>query len=170
VAARYNARRIAGKEDAMPKVIKPAGFAAPLGLYSPGMAVAAGEIVAVAGMTGIDGAGRIAGADVGAQTKQALANVKAVVEAAGCKMRDVIRLQTFLTRADDVAGFMKARQEVFAVEFPGGPYPTNTLLVVSALAQPELRVEIEAMAVKPLRAAARRRVNPAKRAGRGRRR
>jgi enamine deaminase RidA (YjgF/YER057c/UK114 family) len=161
---------VAAKEDAMPKVIKPASFGAPLGLYSHGMTVAAGEIVAVAGMTGIDAAGRLAGPDVGAQTKQALANVKAVVEAAGCTMRDVIRLQTFLTSADDIAGFMKARQEVFAVEFPGGPYPTNTLLIVSGLVHPELRVEIEAMAVKPLRAAVRRRVKPAKRAGRGRRR
>ncbi len=85
-------------------------------------------------------------------------------------MSDVIRLQTFLTSADDIASFMKARQAVFAVEFPGGPYPTNTLLIVSGLVHPELRVEIEAMAVKPSRAAARRRVRPAKRAGRGRRR
>jgi hypothetical protein len=38
---------------------------------------------------------------------------------------------------------------VFPAYFPDGVYPPNTLLVVSRLVQPELLVEIEAMAVKP---------------------
>lgn len=153
----------------MPKVIKPATFGAAYGLYSHGMAASAGEIVVVAGMTGIDAAGQLAGPDVVAQTRQVFANIKAVIEAAGCTMRDVIRLQTFLTSRDDIAGFMKARADVYAEEFPGGPYPTNTLLIVTGLVAPELRVEIEAMAVKPARGPASRRVKPAKRAGRRRR-
>src|SRR5205809_6956019 len=70
-------------------------------------------------------------------------------------MKDVIRLQTFLTSADDIGGFMKARQAVFATYFPEGAYPPNTLLVVSRLVRPERSVEIEAMAGCP-RAAARR--------------
>ena len=91
---------------------------------------------------------RSAGPDVESQTKQAFENVRAVVEAAGCSMKDVVRLQTFLTSADDIGGFMKARQEVFATYFGDGVYPPNTLLVVSRLVRPELRVEIEAMAVR----------------------
>jgi hypothetical protein len=59
-----------------------------------------------------------------------------------------VRLQTFLTRADDITGFMKARAEVFPGYFPDGVYPPNTLLVVGRLVRPELLVEIEAMAVK----------------------
>ncbi len=57
--------------------------------------------------------------------------------------------------ADNISGFMKARQEVFPGWFPDGAYPPNTLLVVSRLVRPELRVEIDAMAVRP-RAVARR--------------
>ncbi len=90
----------------------------------------------------------VAGPDVGSQTRQAFENVRAIVEAAGCTMADVVRLQTFLVSADDIPGFMKARQEAFPEYFPSGVYPPNTLLVVSGLVRPELRVEVEAMAVR----------------------
>ena len=98
----------------MPRVIAPREFGKPLGMYSHGMAAPAGEIVVVAGQVGARRAGEVAGPDVESQTKQAFENVRAVVEAAGCSMKDVVRLQTFLTSADDIGGFMKARQEVFA--------------------------------------------------------
>jgi enamine deaminase RidA (YjgF/YER057c/UK114 family) len=133
----------------MPTVVTPKRFGAPLGLYSHGMVAPGGEIVVVAGQVGVGGGGAVAGGDVGAQTKQALENVRAVVEAAGCTMADVVRLQTFLTHAEDIAGFMSARAEVFPRYFPNGAYPPNTLLIVSRLVRPELLVEIEAMAVKP---------------------
>jgi 2-iminobutanoate/2-iminopropanoate deaminase len=147
----------------MPRVIKPAKFAASFGMYSHGMAAPAGEIVVVAGMTGVDANGQIAGPDAESQTRQAFENVRAVVEAAGCTMRDVLRLQTFVTGAQHIAGFMKARAAVFARDFSDGAYPTNTLVVVTALANPELVVEIEAMAVKGPRAPAARRRSSVKR-------
>lgn len=152
----------------MPKPVTPKALGAPLGMYSHGMIAAGGALVVVAGQVGIDGAGRLAGTDVAAQTRQALENVRAVVEAGDCAMRDVVRLQTFLTRADDIAGFMKARSEVFPEYFPDGVYPPNTLLVISRLVRPELLVEIEALAVRPARAAGRRARKPAARR-RGRR-
>jgi enamine deaminase RidA (YjgF/YER057c/UK114 family) len=133
----------------MPRVIAPAAVAAPLGMYSHGMAAAAGELVVVAGQVGVGPDGRVVEGGVGPQTRQALDNVRAVVEAAGATMRDVVRLQTFLTRAEDIPGFMEARREVFPRYFPDGAYPPNTLLVVSRLVRPELLVEIEALAVKP---------------------
>jgi enamine deaminase RidA (YjgF/YER057c/UK114 family) len=132
------------------KVIRPAGFGKPLGLYSHGMA--ANGLIVVAGQVGVTPGGAVAGSDVGAQSRQAFANVAAVLEAAGCTMRDVIRLQTFLTSADDIPGFMQARQELFPRYYPDGAYPPNTLLVITRLVRPELRVEIEAMAVTPARA------------------
>src|SRR5439155_1101325 len=124
-----------------------------------GMEARAGELVVVAGQVGARRASELAGPDVESQTKQAFANVRSVVEAAGCSMKDVIRLQTFLISADDIEGFMKARHEVFSTYFPDGTYPPNTLLVVGRLVRPELRVEIEAMAVRP-RAATRRKPAP----------
>jgi enamine deaminase RidA (YjgF/YER057c/UK114 family) len=138
----------------MAKAITPKGFAAPLGMYSHGMTAPAGELVVVAGQVGVAANGSAATGDVVAQTKQALENVRAVVEAGGCAMQDVVRFQTFLTRAEDIPGFMKARSEVFPGYFPDGVYPPNTLLVISRLVKPELLVEIEAMAVRSARPAA----------------
>ena len=140
----------------MAKAITPKGFGAPLGMYSHGMIAPGGELVVVAGQVGMAADGQVAADDVIAQTKQALENVRAVVEAGGCTMRDVVRLQTFLTRAGDVAGFMKARSEVFPQYFPDRVYPPNTLLIISRLVRPDLLVEIEAMAIRPRRAGARR--------------
>jgi enamine deaminase RidA (YjgF/YER057c/UK114 family) len=125
-------------------------------MYSHGM-IAGGGLVVVAGQVGLGADGRVAGDDVVSQTKQALENVRAVVEAAGSTMRDVIRLQTFLTRADDIPGFMKARTELFPGYFPDKVYPPNTLLVVTRLVRPELLVEIEAMAVRSRRSRPRKR-------------
>ncbi len=135
----------------MPKVITPADFGKPLGMYSHGMSAPAGEIVVVAGQVGVRPSSELAGSDVGSQTRQALENVRSVLAAAGYSMRDVIRLQTFVTSADDIPGFMRARAEVFPGYFGDGRYPPNTLLVVTSLVRPELRVEIEAMAVKAAR-------------------
>jgi enamine deaminase RidA (YjgF/YER057c/UK114 family) len=117
-------------------------------MYSHGMVSAPGELVIVAGQVGMGSQG-LAGPDVVSQTRQAFENVRAIVEAAGCTMADIVRLQTFLVAPKDIDGFMKARQAIFPGYFPGGVYPPNTLLVVSRLVRPELRVEIEAMAVRP---------------------
>ncbi len=101
-----------------------------------------------AGRHGRDGRA-VAVGDVGAQTKQALENVRAIVEAAGCTMGDVVRLQTFLTHAEDIRRLHGGARRGLPGYFPDGAYPPNTLLVVSRLVQPELLVEVEAMAVKP---------------------
>jgi 2-iminobutanoate/2-iminopropanoate deaminase len=125
------------------------------GMYSHGMIAPGGELVVVAGQVGADRAGKLIGpGDVVAQTRQAFENVRAVLEAAGSGVRQIVRFQTFLTHAADIEGFMQARKELFPRYFPDGVYPPNTLLVVSRLVVPELLVEIEAMAVKPAGAAA----------------
>ena len=146
----------------MAEPVVPKGFGPPLGMYSHGMVARGGGLVIVAGQVGMTADGRVAGEDVVSQTKQALDNVRAVVEAAGCTMGDVVRLQTFLTRSEDIAGFMRARGEVFPTYFPDGIYPPNTLLVVRRLVRPELLVEVEAMAIRTRRAKPKRRA-PAKR-------
>jgi enamine deaminase RidA (YjgF/YER057c/UK114 family) len=117
-------------------------------MYSHGMVAAGGEVLVVAGQVGVGPQG-VVGPDVVSQTRRAFENVRAIVEAGGCTMADVVRLQTFLVSPDDISGFMKARQDLFPAYFPDGVYPPNTLLVVSRLVRPELKVEIEAMAVRP---------------------
>jgi enamine deaminase RidA (YjgF/YER057c/UK114 family) len=132
----------------VPKVITPKAFGAPLGMYSHGMVAAGGELIVVAGQVGTTPEGRVPGTDIVSQTRQAFENVRTVLRAAGADLGDVIRLQTFLTRAEDIPGFMKARQDLFPEYFPTGAYPPNTLLVVSRLVRPDLLVEIEAMATR----------------------
>ena len=133
-----------------PRAISSKELGPTLGMYSHGMVAPSGAIVVVAGQVGMDAAGRLVGpGDVVAQTKQAYANIEKVLRAAGSRMREVVRFQTFLTHATDIDGFMRARREVFPRHYLDGVYPPNTILVVSRLVQPELLVEIEAMAVKP---------------------
>lgn len=142
------------------------------GMYSHGMVAPGGELVVVAGQVGADRAGKLIGpGDVVAQTRQAFENVRAVLEAAGSGVRQIVRFQTFLTHAADIEGFMQARKELFPRYFPDGVYPPNTLLVVSRLVVPELLVEIEAMAVKPAGATAKARASrrPAAKPARGKR-
>lgn len=134
------------------KVLTPKELGRPLGMYSHGVVAPGGELVVVAGQVGMDGTGRVVGTDVVTQTKQVLENIRAVLAAAHCGMRDVVRFQTFLTGAEYIEGFMQARREIFPTYFPDGTYPPNTLLVISRLVRPELLVEIEAVAVKPSRA------------------
>jgi enamine deaminase RidA (YjgF/YER057c/UK114 family) len=135
-----------------PKAITSPDLGPTLGMYSHGVVVPAGELVVVAGQVGADREGRIVGpGDPALQTTQAFENVRAVLAAAGCSMTDVVRFQTFLTRAEDIDRFMQARREVFPRYYPGGVYPPNTLLIVSRLVEPDLLVEIEAMAVRPAR-------------------
>jgi enamine deaminase RidA (YjgF/YER057c/UK114 family) len=138
----------------MPEPIVPREFGPPLGLYSHGMIVPAGELVVVAGQVGVPRTKDAPSADVGEQTRQALDNVRVVLEAAGCTLREVVRFQTFLTGAQHIPGFMKAREEFFGRHYPDKVYPPNTLLVISQLVRPELFVEIEAMAVRRRRAPA----------------
>jgi len=141
-------------------------------MYSHGMIAPGGELVVVAGQVGADRAGKLIGpGDVVAQTRQAFENVRAVLEAAGSGVRQIVRFQTFLTHAADIEGFMQARKELFPRYFPDGVYPPNTLLVVSRLVVPELLVEIEAMAVKPAGATAKARASrrPAAKPARGKR-
>src|SRR5580765_3362762 len=93
----------------LPTIVKPKRFGPPLGMYSHGMVAPGGEIVVVAGQVGMDERRAVAVGDVGSQTKQALENVRAIIEAAGCTMGHIVRLQTFLTHAEDIPGFMAAR-------------------------------------------------------------
>ncbi|WP_309643345.1 RidA family protein [Phenylobacterium sp.] len=81
-------------------------------------------------------------AGVGDQGKQAIANLNAVLAAAGMTNANIAKLTIYLTDAAQMGDFYGA---AFAT-LPSPP-PATTLLVVKALADPALLVEIEAIAV-----------------------
>jgi aminoacrylate peracid reductase len=124
----------------MPRTpIIPKGSAPPLAPYSPG--VRAGNTVYVSGVLALDGAGRLVGAgDVRAQTRHVLDSIKAVVEAAGGSLDDVVYNAIFLKDLADYA----AMNEVYAGYFPSSP-PAR-YCIRADLVKPEFLVEISSIA------------------------
>ncbi len=114
---------------------------AAIGPYS--QAVCAGNTVYVSGQLPIDPAtGEFAGADITSQTRQSLTNMKAILEADGMTMANVVKTTVLLS---DIAEFA-AMNAVYA-EFFTAPYPARAAYQVAALPK-GARVEIEAIAVK----------------------
>jgi enamine deaminase RidA (YjgF/YER057c/UK114 family) len=123
-----------------PDVFVPAG-----NTYSHGVIVEAGRTLYVAGQTSRDRQGNIVcKGDAAGQTRQALENMKKVIEGAGGRMENVAKTTVFITD-------LKYRDEVGRVrkEFFKGDPPANTLLVISGLADPAFLVEIEAIVPLP---------------------
>ena len=86
-------------------------------LYSQGVRV--GPVIHVSGMVGLDTAtGAMAGATIGEQTRQALRNCVAIVEAGGGTLADVVQVTVLLTNPADFAGMNEAYAQVFAAEPP----------------------------------------------------
>jgi aminoacrylate peracid reductase len=124
----------------MPRTpIIPKGSAPPLAPYSPG--VKAGNTVYVSGVLALDTAGKLVGAgDVKAQTRHVLDSIKAVVEAAGGSLDDVVYNAIFLK---DLADYAKMN-EVYASYFPSSP-PAR-YCIRADLVKPEFLVEISSIA------------------------
>ncbi len=110
--------------------------------YSHGIAV--GNLLFIAGQVALDEDLRIVGpGDIEIQARQAWDNIRAVVEAAGGKITDVVRVTTYLADLADTDGLHKVRREIF----PDGDYPVATVTEAKRLGLPGLLVEIEATAV-----------------------
>lgn len=121
------------------EVIIPAGGAKPVAPYSPGIRF--GELVFTSGQIGLDAAtGKIVEGGVAAQAQQALENLKAVLEAAGSGLDQVLKTTVFLNDMNDYGTV----NEVYAGFFQGDP-PARSAVQVAALPLGAL-VEVEAVA------------------------
>lgn len=119
------------------------GLADPISHYTD--AVVAGELLFISGLVGVDGQGALVGGDdVAAQARQVFENMRAVLDEAGCRFEDVVKVTVYLTDVDDRPKINPVRQEVF-----GAARPASTLVEVSRLAVPGAKVEIEAVALIP---------------------
>ena len=120
--------------------IKASQAPAAIGPYS--QAVQAGGSIYVSGQLPINPAtGEFAGADIRAQARQSLENIKAILAAAGADMAHVVKTTVLL---QDMADFA-AMNEVYA-EYFSEPYPARAAFQVAKLPKDAL-VEIEAVAV-----------------------
>jgi enamine deaminase RidA (YjgF/YER057c/UK114 family) len=107
--------------------------------YGYSRAVRFGDEVLIAGTTGYDYAKMAMPDDVAEQTRNIYATFASVMKEAGGQLADVVRLRTFVTDAADCEAVLKVQGEVF-----GAIRPAATIVVVSALLKPEMKVEIEA--------------------------
>jgi enamine deaminase RidA (YjgF/YER057c/UK114 family) len=127
-------------------IINPPGLAAPRG-FNHGIATTGGTLLFLAGQDASDAAGRIvAPGDLVAQFNQVLANLHAVVDAAGGQLTDIVKLNVFVRDRDDYVAKRKPLGEVWRRHF-GDYYPALALFEVTALFQSDALVELEGMAV-----------------------
>jgi 2-iminobutanoate/2-iminopropanoate deaminase len=115
--------------------------AAPIGPYSQG--VRWGNLVFTAGQTGTDPrTGDLVEGGIEAQTRQALKNLAAILDAAGTDLAHALKTTVFLAEMSDFA----AMNTVYAEFFPSAP-PGRTTVAVKTLPRGGL-VEIEVIAVR----------------------
>ncbi|HEB64583.1 MAG TPA: RidA family protein [Chloroflexi bacterium] len=120
-------------------IIAPEAPAA-IGPYS--VAIRAGQFVYTAGQIGIDPAiGAIVSGGVEAETRQALTNLKHVLEAAGSSLKNVVKTTVFLRDMEDFG-----RMNAVYAEFFTEDYPARSAVQVAALPK-GAAVEIEAVAL-----------------------
>jgi reactive intermediate/imine deaminase len=112
------------------------------GYYSNSVRVSAGPLLFVAGQVGIDAQNRVVGPGAAEQAEQALRNIERILAASGATMADVVKVTVFVTDIKYLDEIAPTRLKHFPKDGPA-----STLVQVAALAFPELKVEIEAVAV-----------------------
>lgn len=114
---------------------------APIGPYS--QAVEAGGFLFCSGQIPLDPAtGKLVAGDIGAQTERVLANLGAVLEAAGSSLSDAVKLTVYLVDLKD----FEALNQILAGRFPKKP-PARAVVQVAALPK-GAAVEMDLIAIK----------------------
>ncbi len=121
------------------RITSPAAPEPPPGTWSNCLVV--NGVAYVAGLVARGGDGKVVEGDEYHQAKAIFAKMRGLIEAAGGAMSDVVKVVIFVTDIKNREKVWRARQEVFA-----GDFPVSTLVEVAALASPDLKVEIEAIA------------------------
>ncbi|MBI2831936.1 MAG: RidA family protein [Chloroflexi bacterium] len=121
--------------------INPDTIAAPKG-YSH--VVKDGSSVYIAGQVARDRDGKTVGVGDGkAQAEQVFKNLEAALAAAGGDLSHIVKLNVFMTHREDIPAYRETRDKYLS----GDNLPVSTLILCSGLADPDFRIEIEAIAV-----------------------
>lgn len=102
------------------------------------------SILFVSGQAPISPEGELVGAgDFDTQARQVFENLQTVTESAGATLDAIVKLTVFLTEMSKLRDYMRIKAKYFG----GGEQPASTAVGVTALARPEMLVEVEALAV-----------------------
>lgn len=127
----------------MNKAHNPTEIAPPAALYVHGIeAPSNARWLFVSGQIGVHPDGR-PGRDAREQVEIIWRNIVAILESAGMRLVDIVKVTTFATSPDHLPVLKEVRDRVLA-----GHLPASTLLIVAGLARPEWLVEVEVYAAK----------------------
>lgn len=96
----------------------------------------------IAGQVAVDAAGKVPG-NIEAQCHLVWDKIEKLLQDGKMMLADVVKTTVFLTSAADIDGFRKVRAQRL-----GDHAPASTLLIITQLARPEFKVEVEAIASK----------------------
>ena len=126
-------------EPGGPRYINPGTLAALDGFTH---AVKVGLTIYVSGEVALDSTGQLVGpGDLRAQARQAFANLRGVLQAAGGDVANLMKITTYITKLEDFPAVAEARTATFK-----GELPASTLIVVKALFHPDFLIEVEGVA------------------------
>lgn len=128
------------------EIINPVSLGAPKGYSNGVLAPAGGRLLFVAGQVAWDHDQKIVCVNFPGQFHQALANVLAVVKAAGGGAKNVVRLTIYVLDRKEYLSDLKAVGEAYR-QVMGKHFPAMSFVEVKALLEPGAKVEIEATAV-----------------------
>ena len=126
------------------RYLNPPTLSAPTG-YSHVAEVSGGRTIYIAGQVAFDNSGKVVGkGDFGAQATQVFENLKLALAAVGATFENVVKVNTYVT---DMSHLQTLRE--IRVKYYGEFAPASTLVEIGKLANPDLMIEIEAVAVVP---------------------
>jgi enamine deaminase RidA (YjgF/YER057c/UK114 family) len=123
----------------------PEGVSKPTGHWTTVTTARPGKLVFVSGLTAKNERGEIVGVgDVRAQTRQVCENLRAAMRAAGGSLADIMRVDVYIK---DMAGFKDIHD--IRREYFGPNPPASTMVAVAGFTNPDMLIEINAIAVLP---------------------
>ena len=118
-------------------------LSAPAGVFAQATRIeASGHLIYVSGLTSRNRDGSVFGAgDIRAQTAHILDNLKIILAKANATLDDVVRVVVYITDMEDFTAIHEVRAKYFI-----GAKPASTMVEVSRLVHPDMKIEIEATA------------------------
>jgi reactive intermediate/imine deaminase len=113
----------------------------PKNLYVQAVEVKGGRLLFLSGQVGRDRNDQVAKGDIEAQTRQAFENIKAILEAAGGRFDQIVKVQFFVRDMAYWRLINEVRKEYFT-----GELPASTFIEVNRFVEPDWMIEIDCIA------------------------